>query len=176
MSLEVIEELYSEFNRLYFKLPETYKYKLSEAGKKTVKKFLDNPISKFKGLNFLHKYLTFQFNHYSYTIQTEEQGFYGKVTINLIFSSKSIKRWIDRDQDFDYHLNNSLVKKHFLERFQKEVEPNLSYENAKRKQFINTDFGLIYCIENTSGYNQKLLACVVFCKNKDACKQILEKL
>lgn len=168
---QLIVKLYSKFYKEYFNLSENYSFKPKESNLKDIERFKDSKYFRYQGKDLLFRYLTFQFSYYS---ELELTNNYGNISTRYIFGKSSIERWVNRNQDFDYLLEDSKVSRNFLENLISiEVEIDDDYEILKKKQFFNTDFGFSYCIENTSLYSEIHLCCTL-CKFKLNCKELVD--
>lgn len=171
---KLLFELYSYFYKNYFDLKDSYKFNPTEKNKKLAEQFISSVITESRGFRFIWTYFIFQFNYYS---ELELVNNYGKLQLSYILGKSSIKRWELRDIEFDYTLEFS-EKVNFSYFFEKRISEAVnsreSVDILKKRLHHNSDFGLNYCLENTSLYTARHIPCLT-CKHKLACKRILEE-
>lgn len=153
-------------------MKDNYKYVPKESNLKDIDSFISK-LDESKGIDFIWKYLVFQFNYYS---ELELVNHYGKVSTRYIFCTKSYERWLSRNIDFDYVLYepNKYVSRSYLSELIENTTINTvddKLEILKKKKFHNTEFGLNYCLENTNLYSTSHLPCIL-CLKKTICKEI----
>lgn len=168
LNVQLLLDAYQEFYKKYFILSEKYRFKPKASNIKDIEVFLENSLLKEKSIQFIHLYLTFQFDYWS---NLDLESNYGKINTKYIFGKKAIKRWVDRNQEFDYKLYESKISFSF---FEKSITIDINQiDLLKKKQFLNSDFGFRYCIDNTSLYNDSHYPCIM-CQYKNSCKQLVE--
>ncbi len=110
-----------------------------------------------------------------------ERDYSHSVRFSWIFGRAAIKRWnalegvvrtrCVRKSLKTNHKINTLVHKSELSELLNKIRP---HEEAFKKEYYNTNRGLLWCIANTSLYFHRSPLCAT-CKFKMECKQILEK-
>lgn len=145
---------------LYF-YEKIYKYSppYTENSKKLCSTFLDILKQKYHsldrlGVEFLWSYFIFQFEYWE---KLEIKSYNKKINLSFIIGKKAIKRYLERDSDYDWQLslNETYNKKDFttkvgLEQFREKstYDPDEIY----RAELLNTDKGLSNCLIYTSLY------------------------
>lgn len=117
------------------------------------------------GEDFLNRWFRFHFEYW------QDKEIKRKPTLNWFIGIKAINRFFDVE---DVELKNYWVNKNTsnLSSLATEEEDNL-YEESLKQRYLNTDYGLIFCLENTSLYS-KCLPCIR-CKFKEECKKLLKE-
>lgn len=174
-----IQFSYQYFYQKVYSAPK-YKFSYTETSQKLVTKFLQFCDKKWKiqtlGENFLWNYLLFQFQYWD---GLEIVSFNNKINFSFIFGEKAYKRYVDRDVEYDWQLQESnLVSKYkitqddFSSLFSKS-QSSVFYQNPTRLIGLNTLNGLNNCLEFTTLYDFKDVSCIL-CKYKEECKKLLE--
>lgn len=128
------------------------------------------------GHSFLFKYFLFQFMD----LETMEiSSLNKKLRLNMIIGKPAIKRWFERNKDFDWLLeisNNDYITKYnilrsdLVKKEQKEVKPS-SFEERIKNIFYNTSKGYLICITQTTMFDKRHICCLT-CNFKNECKKI----
>lgn len=158
----------------------SYKFIPTDRADKSISKFLDKAHKRYKletiGIKFLTRYFTFQFDRLNETIKIKryagksEMG--GKIQIYDIIGDRPLKLFINRNRSFDYKLerkssfSGTLVVDHNL-------TSTSTSEELEKKRFLNTDRGLINCLEKTTLFYHKSVNCML-CTHKNDCKKLLK--
>ena len=129
------------------------------------------------GPNWLWRYLVFQFLYWEDLVIV---SFNKKINFSYIFGEKALKRFFDRDSEFDFQLeDNTLLTKYsytltqFQSLFSENSKSEELYNNPNRLIGLNTPNGLNNCLTLTTLYNPRDSSCVQ-CKFKDDCKILLK--
>lgn len=129
------------------------------------------------GLNWLWRYLVFQFLYWEDLVIV---SFNKKINFSYIFGEKALKRFFDRNSEFDFQLeDNTLLIKYtysltqFQSLFNENDKSEELYNNPNRLIGLNTSNGLNNCLMLTTLYNPRDNSCVQ-CKFKDDCKTLLK--
>ena len=123
------------------------------------------------GEQFLYEYVLFAFSS-RYNQKTR----FGKgiVYVNHVFGQKQFKYWIERDEHYKYHIDNfANLFKIYLSKKEKFQFSNLPNEEKIKKQYLNTENGLINCLEFTSLFSFHSINCRI-CKFRPHCIEILK--
>jgi hypothetical protein len=134
-------------------------------------------LTKKKGVyseNYLFRYLQFIFNKYTWRDgKTNTQT--RRVLFVQVFGSKAYLEFESRDIQFDYQLEqDTILRRSTIRSFFTVVSNTQKYNNPIRKRFLNTDSGLVNCLQFTTLYDFRDSSCLV-CIHKKECKQILQK-
>ena len=157
-----------------------YQFKPSEKASKSIQKFLNRLNERYNlntlGFNFLWKYFNFQFMYWE---ELTIEAFWGKMQVEFIIGDKAFQRYLDRDTEFDFILeqeNNNFAKKYGIRLSDlKKIKNN--HEHLKvdlhiKKKFYNTERGFDACIQFTTLFNPKHSICLT-CNYKKECKELL---
>lgn len=164
----------------FFKLTQTdnlkYNFLYTDRSAKMADKALQQLNKQFGlhslGHRWLFDYLCFQFNYWG-GVKIEQ--FSGKVDFAFIFGEKAVKRYIDRDKEFDYQIedNSAYKSENYFSLFKSLEENDFTRDDNNRRVFLNTDRGFLHCIQTTSLYNHKDKSCIE-CKFNIECKGLLK--
>lgn len=154
------------------------------------------------GGDFFIDYFLFSFCFWSGRDSTTSKNsgafFSDMPMLNWIIGKKGFERWINRKDNWRFWVKKNnitippdlLFAKNTLSTLTKKVEKTFSenkiftnfkseqllkindFEEADKKMFHNTDYGLINCTNNTTLYNKKSLFCIK-CKFSKECKKIM---
>jgi len=176
----ILYELF--YRKLYSQ--ESYEYIPSKSAEKQIRNFIKlldkNYTIESIGDNFLVTYFIFQFAYWS---ELDISAYNKNIVISYIIGPKAFNRWYSRDTEFDYCINSIKVKKAKVTRGEainviKDSNyirrDNLRHEEFEKTRFIGTSRQLVNCIENTTLYNPRSVACLS-CKEKTTCKEVLEE-
>jgi hypothetical protein len=182
ITVEVIEGFYQYFyNQKYSGKQQPFKRTdKTEKVCESFIKILDKNYSIHSiGLSFLWDYFIFQFNYWDELTVT---AFNDKITIAYIVGEKAFKRWQTRNKEYDWQIEKSaVIAKYALNKgillskfYVKPNEQKSTFSSSKqiRKQFLNTEKGLLMCTEFTTLYDPKDTSCIL-CHNKKECKELL---
>lgn len=125
--------------------------------------------------DFLWLYLVFQFNYWQ---GVELRSFDRRMKFSFIFGRKAFKRYLERDQEFDWVLQGCEVSRavsrvKFNKKFsviEKRDTPNV--ESIHRSRFLNKEAGLGNCLALTTLYDPEDNNCKQ-CNFKGECKELL---
>lgn len=127
------------------------------------------------GYNWLWKYLVFQFDYWDNLTIT---AFNGKMNFAFIFGQKAVNRYLQRNQEYDWQLEDSnVVSKYKISKNEFELlfrvsTVKQSYQNPNRLIGLNTESGLVNCIATTTLYDINDHSCTQ-CKYSKECKELL---
>lgn len=165
-------KFYKQNNFQFYFSPQNYKIYQSllvELGKKVSVATLGN--------NFLWKYCIFQFTYWEDLTLTNPSN---KITFSYIFGKKAIERYFNRNKEYDWQLESSLlVSKYILSKTEfnihiEQVKDQLEFSNNPiRFKFLNTDKGLATCLSFTTLIDRKDSSCIA-CKFQDTCTELLK--
>lgn len=122
------------------------------------------------GENYINDYLIYQFN---YWIDKDVQ-FGNSITIKKVFAIESLKRYLNRDPDFNWYMAKLQIEPYLTpikEIKAKSDKLNDTEENEKRR-FYNEKRGLIHCFDTTTLFNHNSPLCIS-CIHKEVCKKLL---
>lgn len=169
-------DYYSYFYRKKYSKKDTVK--LNKATVSVVNKFISELDNLYNinciGQSFLFRYFLFQFMSLeSMNISSLNK----KIRLNMIVGKPAIKRYIERDKEFDWLLDtkNDYVIKYSIRKYDlfkdKNKEYHNNYEEQIKRLFYNTAKGLLFCTTNTTMYN-KHHSCCLTCNNRKECKEL----
>lgn len=187
IDIETVERFYTYFYQQKYR-DYRYKFKPSKTTKAVCESFLkliDKEYSLYAVTeNFLWDYFLFQWNYWNNL--TLENQFNDKVVIAYIVGKKAFERWKERDQEYDWQMENydivkecSLDKKELIQQVkmitaQKQAQTAKKFDSSKpiRKKYLNTDSGFAMCIEFTTLFDPTDMSCIR-CQNRKDCKELL---
>lgn len=171
-----IEHLAKGFQYLYSRNynDKGYKFNYTPKTLSTGEKFLTAVSKKIPlsilGPNYLQRYLAFQDEYWSGLKLTYSDG---RVTFPYIFGITPLNRFYSRDRNYDYQFDGKLSLKEISSWFETEIiQLKQEYTNPLRAMHLNTDKGLVFCIDHTTLYDSLDQSCIA-CKEKDTCKKLL---
>jgi hypothetical protein len=181
ITIEVIEGFYKYFHNQKYSGKQPFKstHKTEKVCESFIKILDKNYSIHSIGLSFLWDYFIFQFNYWD---ELTLESFNGKLEIGYIVGEKAFKRWQTRNKEYDWQIEKSaVIAKYALNKgillskfYVKPNEQKSTFSSSKqiRKQFLNTDKGLLMCTEFTTLYDPKDTSCIL-CSNKKECKELL---
>lgn len=165
-----IVKSYEFFYKKIYALPK-YRITLTEIQEHLLVKYIDMLSKHYSiqslGSLFLWKYCTFQ---YLYWKDLELKSFNKKVNFSYFFGEKALKRFLSRNQEFDWQLID--IDQQFKLLIEGSNKEFISYRNPNRSIGLNTPTGLTNCIATTTLYDHKDLSCNM-CIYKEECKELL---
>lgn len=172
------EKLYSTYEYFYRKFYGDENYSLSRTPRvvqlcTNFHTFLKKkPSFHSFGVDFLSRYLSFQFQYWK---GLEIKANNGEINFSFIYGPKAYERFKSRNIDFDYKLGESPFSPTQISvvigTAKKKSE---NYQNPIKMMFHNTYKGFSVCLEQTTLYNHQEKSCQD-CMFKDECKEILKK-
>lgn len=166
----------------------TYRFHVSERVEKQMYSFIDKLADHYAlgslGGDFFARYFIFQFTYWM-KVEFEQGGDNGKVRPAYIMGQKSLKRWLNRERDYDWHILFSQFKKEYsisvsdvLALWQQPDEneegKHRQYEDRIRSMFFNTDRGYYWCLKNTTLADPQSKWCIT-CQFNQSCRQVLKE-
>lgn len=178
ITVEQIEHFYSYFYSKKYSDPK-YRFnrtKTTESVCNSFLKIIDKAYSLHSvGEGFLWEYFLFQFQYWhDLTLQNQ---FTDKVAIAFIVGKKAFQRWHLRDTDYDWQIDTyPIIKEYGVDKkdvFKKqEHHATNDYSKHIRKLYLNTEKGLVTCIDLTTLYDPMDLSCIK-CNSRKECKELL---
>jgi len=176
---DLCSEIYQEFIREITLNPDFVVY-LKDADNKTIEKFKNHFQSKINksslGAAFVVYYCEYQFNYWR-DMKTK----FGKNVIyfSWIFGKKAIVRYDEyHSKIFSRNIRQDIGQK-ILAKFtqaKRSVDFFLKINNVEegeKHRFLNKEEGLMWCVQNTSLYNNLSKNCLM-CLSAINCKEILK--
>jgi len=160
-----------------------YEFKPHSREKQAIKNFADFLISRHKksiGPAFLFKYFSFQFEYWNSKETREKEKL---AQISWIIGKKAFERWLIKSHDYWYFCKNGVLRLNGIKFSEAQkllgVERNIvnfveinDLEELQKNKFFNQKKGFVYCLNNTTLFNDKSIFCED-CRFKENCKNLL---
>lgn len=182
---------YEYFYKKKYQKTEDYKYIPSLKAEIEISNFICALDDKYKtvtlGSFFLNSYFIFQFQRVDEIVlerySTKKNGKVEKGGIAQIYdiiNKQALQRWFRRNIAFDFLILQSPILTKYnirlldLNNKPKEVNDLTIVDELERKRFLNTDRGILNCVERTSLFHPRSVNCL-FCNSKKDCQLIQQK-